>query len=86
MIVNSYIFNVRCLSTILSYAGFSGAINYLSSKSRLFSNFCFLAVILVPMTSLQLLSNLVSFIMPFDVLNKITLITFRQDGKSIKVF
>lgn len=40
-IVNSYIFNVRCLSTLLSYAGFSGAINYLSSKTCLFSNFCF---------------------------------------------
>lgn len=37
---HSYIFNVRCLSTFLSYAGFSGAINYLSSKTRLFSNFC----------------------------------------------
>ena len=31
-IVNSYILNVRCLSTFLSYAAFSGAINYLSSK------------------------------------------------------
>lgn len=38
---HSYIFNVRCLSTFLSYAGFSGAINYLSSKTCLFSKFCF---------------------------------------------